>query len=252
MWSVRRRFFYVAIFVALIVIVTVVILFANKKEPSCFDNEQNQDELGVDCGGVCSNVCQNETTELITLWARAFKVGPGNHGVAALIENPNIFGAEELVYRFRLYDQDNLLVNERVGSTYVNPDERFIIYESNINTGNRTVMRAFLELENQSAWKRFETELPKPDISVRNKRIIVEPSPRVSATLENKSFFALSDIEVTAVVFAEDQNAIAASKTIVPSLKPDEVKEIFFTWPESFSRKASYVEIFPRVNRLGE
>ena len=252
MWSARKRFLYIAIFLIIVLVIVGLFAWYHKAEPSCFDNEQNQDELGVDCGGVCTNVCQSETVSLVNLWARPFRISAGNYGAAALVENPNVFGAYELNYRFRLYDADNLLVNERVGKTYINPDERFVIYESNINTGNRNVTRAFIELEEQSPWKRFEQALPKVDISVRNKRIVLEPSPKVAATIENKSFFALKNVELTAVVFAEDQNAIAASETVVPSLNPDETKEVFFTWPEAFTKKASYVEIFSRVNRTSE
>ena len=254
MWSSRKRFFYISIFLVIVLVIVGLFIWSRQKAPSCFDNEQNQNELGVDCGGVCSNVCSNEAVDLIKLWARTFRVSVGNYGTAALIENPNIFGAKEINYRFQLYDRDNLLVNEREGKTYLNPDERFIIYEPNIPTGSRDVVRVFFELKDEEniIWKRLEQALPKVDISVRNKRIVLEPSPKVAATIENKSFFALKNIELTAVVFAEDQNAIAASKTVVASLNPDEVKEIFFTWPEAFTRKASYVEIFSRVNRLSE
>ena len=145
MWSARKRVFYFLIVFFIVALVVVLFFVINRKAPSCFDNKQNQNETGVDCGGVCEAVCPNEVVNLTTIWVRPFRVSLGNYAAAALVQNSNLFGVKQLRYRFKLYDSDNLLVNEREGVTYVNPDEQFVIFEPNISTGERDATRAFIE-----------------------------------------------------------------------------------------------------------
>ena len=41
--------------------------------PTCFDSKQNQDEKGVDCGGVCSQECLGVIKDLTVLWSKPLK-----------------------------------------------------------------------------------------------------------------------------------------------------------------------------------
>lgn len=246
-WGVRRQFFLLSAFFLAVVLVGGLIIFFSKDAPNCFDSQKNQNEIGVDCGGACQAVCQEEISPLVTLWVRPFKVAHGRFGVVALLENSNLFGSGELRYRFKLYDNNNLLVKEREGLAYVNPSERFVVFETNIDTGNREVSRAFVELEPVNSWIRFPREFISPKFSILNKKLILAPTPRVSAVLRNDSSFLVKDIEVVAVIFDVNKNAISGSKTEVEALAPDKTKEVFFTWPENFSASPSFVEIFPRV-----
>ena len=254
-WGVKRQLFFLFAGIIFLVVAIGLGFLATKKTPSCFDNKQNQDELGVDCGGVCQSVCFEEARtidERNILWVRPFMVSHGRYGAIALIENPNIFGARELKYRFKLYDKNNILVKEKEGITYVNPDEQFIIFETNIDTGNRDADSAFLEIESQSLWERFSTENARPIFSIQNKRpsLISPPAPNVSASLRNDSFVTTKNVEVTAIIFDTQKNAISASRTVVDILTPGESKDIFFTWPEDFVGIPSFVELYPRVNRF--
>ena len=41
-----------------------------KVDPTCFDGKKNQDERGIDCGGVCALVCLADAKTVVPIWSR--------------------------------------------------------------------------------------------------------------------------------------------------------------------------------------
>jgi len=248
-WGARRQLLYFLAVASIPAMALLIYFISTRPEPTCFDGIKNQDELDIDCAGICSAVCSVEVADMITIWSRPFRIRDGVYGAAAFVENPNIFGIRELEYSFRLEDENGILVTHRTGTTFVNPDERFVIVEPNISTGNRIPTRALIELKGQSEWVRFEDPADKPVIAVRDKQLELDRSPRAQALLENRSLRNMENVTVSAVVFDRENNVVAASVSFLDVLRRDVPRTVFFTWLESFDDDV-FIEIFPRVNRL--
>lgn len=246
-WSARRQVSYTLLILAVVFLVVGASLYVSKDAPSCSDGKKNQDEIAIDCGGSCKKVCSEETTDLVTRWVRVFKVKEGVYDIAARVDNPNIFGIEELAYHFKLYDENNVLVREARGTTFVNPDQSFIILATGVATGFQVPVKGFVEFAGQTPWLRY-TEYKRPTFAVKDKELTTNPLPRLSVHLGNESLFDTKDIEVVAVILDENGNAIGASRTFVDRLVQDTTKEIFFTWPEPFDIAPSLIEVYPRTN----
>ncbi|HEY9582758.1 MAG TPA: hypothetical protein VJK09_00385 [Candidatus Paceibacterota bacterium] len=246
-WGTRRQISFVFIFVLLLVVVIVALIIANRHVSTCSDNIQNQGELNVDCGGVCTLVCPSETNDLVVLWTRIFKVREGAYDVAAFIENPNPFGLVQVPYHIRIYDKENVPVRDIDGTTYVNPHERMIIFEPQVNVGFREPTRAFLSFPDVFIWKRLK-EAKNPTLTLTNKRIENEPILTLRATLTNDSLSPVEDIELDALLYDASSNVIAVSRTYVDRLDNGSSKEIFFTWPTPPAKGVVSAEIFPRVD----
>ncbi|MBI3633502.1 MAG: hypothetical protein HY226_04385 [Candidatus Vogelbacteria bacterium] len=249
-WSFRRQATYltaILIFFGLIFASVYLVFF--RKAPSCFDNIQNQGELGIDCGGPCSKVCSIEVSPLIKDWARLFKTGDGRYDVAALIENPNFnLGLKKLDYTFKLYDGENLFITEKSGSVFVNARDKFAIFESNLDTGKRIPIKTIIEFNPNLVWSRVDPEASKLPITVQNPILTEGTMPHLSAELVNNSVFDLSNILTTAVIYDDDDNAIASSQTFTNYIPKSRSSDIVFTWPITFTAQHPTFEIFPRVN----
>lgn len=247
-WSTKRQLLYLsAVFVALLLLGSFSLYKALYPAPSCADNKQNQNERGIDCGGVCPNACISDVRPLITLWARTLPASDGMYDAAAFIENPNLnAGIPSIAYTFKLYDKNNLLVAERSGKTFVNPNERFVLFVGGIRTGERIPSRAFLMFQTDPSWTQSLAE--KPALVVQNETLISGAKPSIEAQIINRSFVGQKNIEVTSVLFDSNGNAFAASETIIKELMPDMQERVFFTWPKAFSEKPSKIEIMPRVS----
>ncbi len=216
---------------------------------SCSDGLKNQDELDVDCGGICKRVCEVEVSPLIKVWTRSFNTIEGRYDVATLIENPNFnLGLKELNYTFKLYDIDNLFITEKSGKVFVNARDKFIIFESGLDAGKRTPIKAIIEFKNPIVWSRVDPKKSKPPIVLQGKQLVRGQIPRLSAEVINDSIFDLTDMVITAVVYDEDNNAIAVSQTFINYLKRGSTGNISFTWPKPFAMNQLITDIYPRVD----
>ena len=237
-WSGRRRFSYATgVIIFLLFVVGVPLFLYFYEGPSCFDGDHNGDELGVDCGGSCQLLCEFQTDDPTILWSRSFEVTPNNYSAVAYVENPNPKAAvDNINYIFRLFDEDNILVAERTGSTFLLPGRVTPIFEADLFTGNRVPVRTFFEFNEDPVWYVAEDNLSL--LSVQD-RVLSNPetNPRLDATLENTSVEEFKDVEVVAVVFGTDGNAVATSKTFFELIEKRMVHDLIFTWPTGFPKR---------------
>ncbi|PIT96537.1 hypothetical protein COT82_02670 [Candidatus Campbellbacteria bacterium CG10_big_fil_rev_8_21_14_0_10_35_52] len=248
-WASKRRtaYFGTAIFIVITVAGILFFLIFNK-EPTCEDDKKNGDEQGIDCGGLCDKLCATQVSAPIIIWSRSFKVSEGVYNSVAYVENPNFTAsAPKIPYTFKIFDDNNILIAERNGNTFISPDGISLIFEGAIITGNRIPARTFFEFSEAPIWTR--TNGDKSSLSINNIKLsVADISPRVDAVLSNNSLLAARNIEVVAVVFDANDNAIGASATFVESISDRSSQDIVFTWPNKFDQSVSRVEIIPRVN----
>lgn len=204
------------------------------KAPTCFDNIKNGDETGLDCGGSCALVCSSGVIQPIVRWdPRMFEVLPGMWSVLVYVENPNInVDATYVPYSFTIYDENNKVLEERKGATILPKNKTVGIFEGGIVMKAKP-KRAVFELGTNIVWNK--NELPPPDITVTNGPLLkLDSAPRIEANVKNNGTDELKNIELVATIFDGSDNAIAASRTFVESLKKNENANIFFTWPKPF------------------
>ena len=251
-WASKRQFTYGTIVIAVIIFAISIpaYLYLNKP-PTCIDNKQNGDEKGVDCGGSCDTLCVSQISDPIIQWSKVFKVSDGVYDAVAYVENPNVnAGVKKVIYKFKLYDKNNVLVAERVGKTFIGQNEQFAIFESNIRTGKRIPKNAFLEFKQGIDWTRLKiSKADIPNIFARNKNISgLETKPRLNALLVNDDPFKVLNIEVVAILYDINGNSIAVSSTVVDSMAKNSTKNVTFTWTKPFSTLPVKIEIIPRTN----
>jgi hypothetical protein len=254
-WAKKRQLVYLVGVLCVIAMTVFVPMYRHlNKPPTCFDGLQNGDETGVDCGGTCVARCLSEITPPIVYWSRAFKVEDGLYDVAALIENTNVVGSSEILYQFRMYDEDNLLIQDRMGKTFVLPNDKWMIFEGGIKTGEREPSRVFIEFLDSSTW----TAIPLsdddiPTVAVTGQRLEEKNGlPRVFANISNRSPFQIDDIEVAILISDADGNALGASRTYLEVLPKYGDENVVFTWREPFAGVPASIDIFPRVNYMGD
>ena len=229
-WSGKRQLLYTAVGAVLTLGFLVGLWVAVFSKPStCFDGTQNAGERGVDCGGACALICSADASAPVVLWYRAFEVAPGFYNAVAYIENKNVgAGARRVKYSFRLFDERNILVVERTGSTDIPPVSVVPIIESAISVGNRTVASTqFAFADETITWTKNTRVLPAVYIRQQN---LARDGSRLSATLVNDSIEDVRGLTVTAVLFDASGVARAASKSTLPLLYRRSSQEVVFTW----------------------
>jgi hypothetical protein len=246
-WASRRKATYIGTFVMIIAALAAIPVYQSLQvEPTCFDGRQNQGEAGVDCGGPCALLCEFQVGPLQLLWSRSFPVTSRYWNAVAYIENPNLdAGVITVPYMFQLYDSDNVLITERRGTTFISNNGITPIFESRIDVGNRRPVRTFFRFEGAMPYR----SLTRPrEVTIEDQRVVrADVEPRVEARIRNSTLHDVRDIEVVAVVFNVEGNAIAVSQTVVPLLEQQSAQTIFFVWPQPFSETVGRVDIIPRI-----
>lgn len=251
-WAAKRKLTYgtiVLIFVLILIALPLFLFF--HKTPTCFDNKKNQNEKGVDCGGACTRLCPSDISAPIVMWQRVFQVVPGVYNAVAYIQNPNVLTRVDNVgYIFRLYDKDNILVAEKTGRTFLSANKTSAVFEAGVRTGVRVPVRTSFEFTESPSWLQNPANYKEPSVVVKNVVLTNDSSlPRIDASVHNLSLDTIKTIGVIAIIYDADDNAIAASRTVVENLPSQSIAPIAFTWPAPFAssavRKEIILEIYP-------
>lgn len=246
-WSIRRKRIVLSIVIsALVIFIGVPVFLIFYQAPTCFDNKQNGDETGVDCGGSCQLLCRAESLPLILKSdPRVLKITDNTYESVALVENPNTNGE---IYRagyvFKLYDASQIAPVKIIeGETYIPRNTTFVIYEGPfVAEGGMIPTRATFEWQNSSL--NWEKDLPpQPELAIKDVILSREDTqPRITADMANKSLGNVANVELVATVSDEEDNILAASKTYVDVLKKGESVPVIFTWPDQFKIKSEICE----------
>lgn len=252
-WSLRRQIIIFCLVTGFFALTAFILWFVYHPRPNCFDGIKNQTELDVDCGGECFKVCAVEVSTPIIRWQRAFVLGGNNYGIAALIENKNDkFGIEKLDYVFRVFNDGQILLATIPGSTFVNPNERVVIYQPNVLLGEDMPTRILLDF-GTTTWRR-QNKPVSIELAVSEERFInSSPNPQARAVIRNTSLETYRDIDVQVVLSDTDRNVFAVSQTFISVLEPNQAQNVFFSWPETFdlaSSSETIIDIYPRFNTL--
>lgn len=249
-WSARRkRIVFSLVSAALILLVGVPLFFIFYNAPTCFDNKANGDEAGVDCGGSCELLCSAQSLPILSQGdPQVIEVASGLYEVVHVVENPNVRGeARAARYVINIFDVDKVVPIKIIeGETYVPPNSTFAIFEGPFNLEAASTTRATFKWKEESlVWKK-NTD-PVPELLVREKILKNgESSPRLEAKLSNMSLDDVKNIEVVALLRDEGGSIVAASRTIVDSLRGGESAPVIFTWPEPFRDAVGLIDILPR------
>lgn len=251
-WSSKRKLIYlVVVLIAALGIAFMMIWPYINKQPTCFDRKQNGNESGVDCGGSCLLVCSAENYRLVTLWSRAFPVTDGMYNLMAYVENQNReSGIARINYEFRVYDENNIFLARREGTTFITSNDRTAVFEGGIEAGNRVPSRVDFTFTSPPVWIKVNREQRNAlSVSVENKVLSdAFESPKVTADVVNKTLLNIRNLDTFIILYDEEENVINVSKTFIEYLPKSSRYPVVFTWPESLPKNPQRVDIFPQVN----
>jgi len=248
-WALKRQLSIILILVIFVGGFMGLFFWLRKPALTCFDNKQNQAEEGVDCGGPCDRFCPNTLGDPIIRWSRVLPVRAGQFDAVAYVENPNpTAGLSEFEYVFRLYDASNKPIAERTGKTFLNPGEKFALYEPNVSVGNTAPSKAFLELKKPEFgyhWTKVQKPAGDvPNLSIQSKQFDSVAGNRATANIANSSLADGRSIQIVAVLYDATANAIGASSTFLDVIKGSSELPVVFTWPNVFTEIPTTFEVY--------
>ncbi len=190
-----------------------------KPAPTCFDNSQNQGETGVDCGGPCVP-CELKSLKPIQVdqgWPKWFKTTTSTSGIAAEIYNPNPdWAAKDFSYRFDIKDQFGAVIQSVSGSSFIYGGELKYLVEPRIDLSAGKISSVDLTISNPQ-WIGVN-DFSRPDVEIQGTKTEKTDMLYVSGKVVNRAESDFSNFSVYSLVYNNDGQFIAASKTIVDSV----------------------------------
>lgn len=245
-WSKKRQVLIFTLSVLVILTILGSIAYAIfHKAPTCEDNRQNQDETGIDCGGVCTRICALDTKELVIEWVRLFKIRDGLYSAVARVENPAADSiAHDVPYTFSLKDASGRTVATRSGTVFIPARDIFVVFEGAIavegDLENNPVGVTFA-FDAKPLWER--SSYVEPKLIILDKQLTdLETTPRLVASVQNPNITDVKDVTLDAIIYDDQGNAVQVSETFIESIPAGETAKATFTWPQPISLKSRVCE----------
>ncbi len=249
-WAQRRKTTYIiSILFVFAIIAAIFLFFALNRVPTCYDGIKNQNEQGIDCGGPCNILCRAQYSDPAVIWGPRWAEVLSNqtYNFLTYVQNPNIgAGVYDAMYLFKVYDKDNILLYQKTGTTYIPPNYNFVIFENNVVLNDKVPARTTFEFIGNPIWQKIEST--ESVITAVTKNLLDENTkPKLLVSMKNSSIKPIENIESVAILYDENNNAIAFSRTVIDRMDGDSTTDIVFTWPEKFDEKVVRIDIVSKV-----
>ena len=248
-----KRLTIITIYCLLFLVIGVGLYLVFKPKPTCFDGKQNQNERGIDCGGICTMVCMEKIVGN-DLLVREITFVPGDRGrydVVARIFNPNNdIGAASFRYALFLRDESGKELVRVTGENFILPQETKTLLALNLEP-QQVPAKAVIELSDFD-WKRLREYRAKPELNIYSKRYIGKPDPAVFGavigTLVNESVYDFRKIQIKVVLRDAAGLPLAANQSDMQTVNVGREQDIRIVFPQPFAGTVAQVDIEAEAN----
>ncbi len=244
-WNFRKYLVLGFLLLAIFVIAFLILFKLFYKQSTCFDGLKNQNESGVDCGGKCLKICEEDVSSIEVRWARAFKVKEGRYSVLAFAENNNLF-VGKADYIFGIYDEENILIRNFEGTAFIPSRRPFAVFMGNIDVGFRKPGRVIFQFK-EINWQKNTSGLDSISVKEVAREKDEKGAPRISVQLSNDDRNSVNDLVSVAVLYDSLGDAIGALRIPVGNIPPFESKKVYFSWPLPLSSPIDKIDILKWV-----
>lgn len=248
----KKRATIIAIFVAVFLLFIFMLYSWLKPVPSCSDNKKNQNEVGIDCGGVCATKCAIVAQNLTSQESGFVESGiAGKLDLYARVSNPNAtFGSKKFQYEFKLFDASGKAAVTKTGVGYILPAESKYVIENNVEFSG-VPSRVEFNIINQE-WSEFTDFYESPQLKVVNKFYSQISSgvgfSEVKGLLKNESSFNFNTIRLDVILKDANDSVIALNSTEMNTVKSGENRDFRALWLSRFPGEVMSVEVQVGVN----
>jgi hypothetical protein len=253
-WRQRRKNIFILIIVVLLLAYSGYKIYPYfNVAPTCSDNKQNGEELGVDCGGSCQAVCPVEVVPFNIKFAKAVKTENGLYDLAALVENKNTdkdTNGGDVDYTFNVYDKSGSIVKTVTGTTTILLGQIFPVIVQNVqidlgNSGN-DLGDVIFQIKNNRSWEKKDSVFANSFFQVydtsfeQNKNNISQ----LSVTLQNLTSATFRNFPVRVMLYDEKNNLIAVNETLIKEAAGKSMKNVIFTWRTPLSSSDPKINVY--------
>lgn len=223
--------FFIGIFI--LIIAGIYFLFF-RTGPTCFDNIQNQNETGIDCGGPCAISCEQKYAQpLVVNFVKKIKDGANKTVLLAEVKNPNFeYASDDFIYSFDTYDIAGNKLQSIAGHSFIYPGETKNLFEViNADKNEFSEQLTFSQYD----WK-SKASFKNPDVEIKSSQININAAGSVypltvTGVVKNNDFVKVSKVILSAFVYNSMATIIGVSKTELENFNPTDERNFTIIFP---------------------
>lgn len=244
-----KRLTFVVIYSFLFLGTGIGLYFLFRADPTCLDGKENQNETGIDCGGVCAQACLVEShgEPLQIREVSALPTVGGSYDVVATVTNPNsAVGAKEFRYTVRLVDGADQAVATAEGRSWVLPRETKTLIAFNL-APTQVPARAILEITDVS-WANLADYDTEPKIGIYQPAYTPSGEPGelggvATGLIVNESEYDFRLVTVKVVLRDSAGRPLAANQTDRRTFLVGDQHGFRLPWPTPFGGTVAEVSV---------
>lgn len=249
----RKQMLYGTFYVCVLLIIVIGFYFLFlQPAPSCFDNVQNQGELGIDCGGPCAEICLPQGLKQIEQVDRISAFEPDSAHVSLLVRvnNPNIdYASKNFTYTFALYDNQNKLVKSFSGDSYIYGGEVKYLFLPNLALSRSSFDRTELSIKT-TEWIPATQFKGPPQILAQSVRTSISGNDlTVDGQVVNSDTSVFPKVLIIAVFRGQYDQSAGVSQTEIENLVPNETRQFSIFYPAIENVDLSGTKLFIYAQR---
>lgn len=245
--NMRKRLIIGLIYLVFFGVVVLFFYSIFRTKPTCFDGIKNQNEEGIDCGGVCPEKCQKIKAQDL----EKREVGlvessvAGEYDFYGLVINPNnVYGSKYFSYEIKFKDETGAVIAEKQGDSFILPGDKKYIIENNIKLFK---LPSDIEFSlGNSEWVELDELYEKPDLKIVHKRYDKISSgvgfSEGKGLLQNRSPFNFAVIKIKVILRDTENKVVALNATEMRTVRSGEDRDYRVFWPSRFPGEVVSVE----------
>jgi len=242
----RKKLIITLVYLAMFFLLGWLIYSWLKPAQTCTDGKKNQNETGIDCGGICSP-CKKvlETQDLIIKEKAFVPSSQGKYDAVIRISNPNNqIAGSNFSYNLKLKDTSGNVLAERSGESFILPVESKYIVETDIET-NAVPAQIEASISNLQ-WEEF-FGYERPELNIYNKSYNLISSgigySEAKGLLRNESPFDFNSVKIRVILRDANGQPVAFNKTEMNTINAGEQRDFRLLWPVNFPGEVQGVEM---------
>lgn len=190
-----------------------------KPAPSCFDNKQNGDEAGVDCGESCVS-CEIKNLQSLSLGQAILFSADRDFSASAELRNPNsAYGAKTFDYEVNFYDASGKVLKNIKNKGFIYAGENKSIVEAGARITAGIPARAEIKLNEKSIVWEKASEFSQPPYKLGDTAATLEIEQAIiNGNVANLNNYNLSRVIINAFLVDKSGIKIGASKTEIQNV----------------------------------
>lgn len=218
-----------------------------KPAPSCYDGVKNQNEEGVDCGGVCPTACGVAAAQALSAagGVSIFSTSANHYTFLAEVQNHNSdLAAKSFDYTFDLYSPAGTVIVSLPGQSFIYANEvKYIVLPN--QTVSQPVDHAALTITNTQFVKSSDVGSIVPAFKFENVTGQVSPSTvSIGGQITNDDIASFPAVTIVGIFKDSSGNVIGASETEVDHFDPNTTQSFSVIYPAVATIDPSESQVF--------